>query len=360
MRRLPQTLIPFALSLILGSCSGCSFDLLSGQRVTLLTYNVENLFDDVDNGTEYREYDPSNGGWTTELFHRKLQRIAEVLRSVAAGGADIAALQEVESEKALAALNDRYLKGMGYRPVLGRTEGAAVSVGLLCRLPVSRVTLHRVETEDPVPLRSILEVEVEVHGGRLVLLVNHWKSKEGDGEPSERLRRASAAVVARRLQALRREEPAARVVVLGDLNERYDEFDRSGRRYRTALMPADATATADGSALAPETASDGSLLLARDPRAAAAGSSASATLYDPWAACPDQGSIWFAGEWESIDHILIGPTLFEGGGLCYESFSVVRNAFLLDSTGRPLRWDPAGGSGYSDHLPLLVTLVYRR
>ncbi len=364
MKRLFLPLILPSLLLLLASCSGCSFGLLSGagRSVTILTYNVQNLFDDVDNGTEYREYDPSGGAWNKDLFHRKLQRVAEVLRAACPGGADLVALQEVENEKALTSLNDLYLKGMGYRAILGATEGSAVCVALLCRLPVARVQLHRIAPESAEPLRGVLEVQVEAGGGRLTLFVNHWKAKEGDAEETEPLRRASAALVARRIAALRAEEPQTGALVVGDLNEQYDEFVRSGGRYRTALMPLDA----GGGAPPPESACDGSLYLIatsegeRRQPSPAARSEGRVAFYDPWAEAPGEGSVWFGGGWETIDHVLVESALLGGLALRYDGFAVVKRPFLLNADGLPLAWDPRSGSGYSDHLPLLVTLRAER
>jgi len=344
---------------MLASCSSCTFGFLSGSgsSVTILTYNVENLFDDVDNGSEYREYDPSGGSWNTESFHRKLQRVAEVLRAASPGGADIVALQEVENEKALTSLNSLYLKGMGYQAILGSSEESAVCVALLCRLPVIRVQLHRIVAAEP--LRTVLEVEVDAGGEPLVLLVNHWKSKEGEGEATEPLRRASAAAVARRITALRDEEPRAGVIVLGDLNEQRDEFARNEGRYRTALMPNEALA---GGEVALQSTCDGSLYMIASldgdfaQRTSAAWVNERVALYDPWVEAPGQGSIWYGGGWETIDHILIGPTLLGGTGLHYDTFTVVKRPFMLGATGCPLRFSPQTGAGYSDHLPLLVTL----
>ena len=76
------------LSLSIASCASCSLAgigipgvRLAGRRITVLAYNAENLFDDVSNGTEYREYDPATGEWSSELFHIKMQHLAEVLRA---------------------------------------------------------------------------------------------------------------------------------------------------------------------------------------------------------------------------------------------------------------------------------------
>jgi hypothetical protein len=61
-----------------------------------------------------------------------------------------------------------------------------------------------------------------------------------------------------------------------------------------------------------------------------------------------------------MDHILLSPGLLDSAGMRYRkgSFRVVRFPFLLLPDGTPRKWSHLkGGRGYSDHLPLLVTLA---
>ena len=87
-------------------------------------------------------------------------------------------------------------------------------------------------------------------------------------------------------------------------------------------------------------------------------------LFSPWYAYRDSGrapagSYRYRGTWESIDHLLLGPGLFDGVGVSYagsDRFAVISDG-LLDATGGPrrfLRGPPPGG--YSDHLPLRLEL----
>ena len=55
----------------------------------------------------------------------------------------------------------------------------------------------------------------------LWVINNHWKSKAGDESANARLRAAQANAVAERVQAIVAVDPAAQVVVLGDLNDFY-------------------------------------------------------------------------------------------------------------------------------------------
>ena len=71
------------------------------DTITIVSYNVENLFDMVDNGDEYPEYKPNRSNWTNNTYQIKCANIASVLAQV---NADIAVLVEVENENALSGL----------------------------------------------------------------------------------------------------------------------------------------------------------------------------------------------------------------------------------------------------------------
>jgi len=72
---------------------------LGGTEVKIATYNVENLFDMNDDGTEYEQYIPNTSwGWTEEMHRIKLRNTAQVIKDM---GADVIGLQEIESETVL-------------------------------------------------------------------------------------------------------------------------------------------------------------------------------------------------------------------------------------------------------------------
>jgi hypothetical protein len=48
--------------------------------------------------------------------------------------------------------------------------------------------------------------------------------------------------------------------------------------------------------------------------------------------------------------------LFDEAGFSYGGFRPIAEDFLLTSRGHPKRWMTSSASGYSDHLPLLLTL----
>jgi endonuclease/exonuclease/phosphatase family metal-dependent hydrolase len=329
----------------------------SAAGLSLMSYNVQNLFDDVKNGSEFREFDPARGRWTSETFRLRRDTVAEVVRAGTPGGPDILLLQEIENENALRALVDEGLRGMGYRwRVMVPGRGLAATVAIVSRLPVGQVRSHAVgQWKAATPLRDILEAEILVSGHTLHLFDNHWKSKTGGVKATEGARRAAAGVLSRRVREILTEDPSADIVAAGDLNESVDEYLRVGRKYQTALIP-------DGETVPPASAGH-SLFLSASPAGTGA-SGGRLVLYDPWLEMDPagRGSYVYQDEWLTVDHFLLSPGLFDGMAFTYRpgSFRVLRQPFLVDGEGFPKRWTGLKGErGYSDHLPLLLTLAVR-
>ncbi len=335
-----------ALTLLQISCGSCSlpFEDLPPDTLSILSYNVENLFDDVGNGSEYREFDPAHGEWSTDLFHRKLLAVSQAVLHSPRGGADILLLQEVENLNALETLREHYLKGAGYRYLaITDEEESAIELTCLSRFPVSSVRVHHAFVDGLPQSRPVLECNLDIGGIPLRLLVNHWKSKYGGAEETEPLRIAAASIVTRRLEEIRRRHPGQDVIVAGDLNERTDEYAQVEGAYPTALLPA-------GTGIhAPD-----SIRLTTNPEAADGAS----LLFSPWLGreIGPEGSYYYGGEWEQIDHFLFGPALFDGRGFDFVSFSVIAPEVLLNEDGTPYAWSRHSGTGYSDHLPILLEL----
>lgn len=325
-----------------------------GPALTLMSYNVENLFDDVRDGTEYREFDPGRGRWSTESFLLRIGKLSEVIRKSTPGGPDILLLQEVENGNALRVFLETGARGMGYSwHVVVPKKGLAANVAIVSRLPIARVRTHAVGPwKSAAPVRDILEAQIEAAGRVLYVFNNHWKSKTEGARVTEPSRRESAAVLARRIKEILAAEPGADIIAAGDMNESIDEHARRGHRTVTALMPAEEEAQ-------PLPESPVIYLTASPPSADAAG--AGCTLFDPWfeIAPTLRGSSAWQGEWLTSDHVLLSAGLFDREGFRYRrgSFSAVRLPFLLDDRGFPRRWAARGGKeGFSDHLPILLTL----
>ncbi len=326
----------------------------SASGLTLMSYNVENLFDDVHNGSEYREFDPVRGTWNAEFFKVRVDSIAEVVRKAVPGGADILLLQEIENEHALQTLAEEGLTGMGYAwRVLVPKKNLAANVAIISRFPISNVhDLAVGPWKARTPVRDIIEATLSPGGHTLYVFDNHWKAKTGGVKATEASRLQSAAVLARRVREILAQDPSADIVVAGDMNESADEYVRTGRKYQTALIPT-------GETTPPKFAGQSIFLSGTARGLGAAGDRL--VLYDPWfeLAPARRGSYSYQGEWLTVDHILLSAGLFDSHGWTYRwgSFGPVRLPFLLSTDGVPKKWTGlSSGRGYSDHLPLLVTL----
>jgi endonuclease/exonuclease/phosphatase family metal-dependent hydrolase len=317
--------------------------LFSEVKITIMSYNVHNLFDDVDDGSEYVEFRSKKSIWGTEKFEEKLKRLAQVIRKSCFKGADVIALQEVENFNALKLLRDRYLTGMGYNyAVVAPQEGIAVRVALLSRIPIRKVRCHSMAEWQGRPLRNILEAELEYKGNTFFIFNNHWKSKSGGVRQTEEPRLYAASVILRRIRSILEERPDADIVILGDLNENVEEYvevrgEMSGG-YQTALIPM--------SAPFEESYGTNSIFLADRPEAAGL-FNGRLVLYEPWYELDPQerGSYLFQGRWQTPDHILLSAGFFDGQGLAYE-----QGDFKVEKSDLMLKWV------YSDHLPLIIIL----
>jgi len=207
--------------------------------IRIATYNVENLFDDHDDPALSGRYE--DAGETKPEAHREA-----VARAIHAIDADVLALQEVESERALRWFADEYLSDLGYRHIVSVDAGneRGIEQSVLSRFPVTEVEswpgldLGGVHPErygdrpnmyagEPLtyrrsPLLVGVRVPAEMTEGEpyeLTLVVVHHKS----GRFNHYWREAEASTLVGILEELERESPERNIVVLGDFNATPDE-----------------------------------------------------------------------------------------------------------------------------------------
>jgi endonuclease/exonuclease/phosphatase family metal-dependent hydrolase len=323
------------------------------------TWNVQALFDGAEDGYEYEEYVDS-AGWTKEKYLARLNGIAHALGSLEKSP-DILTLVEVEKSQILEDLANSYLKDYGYHwSFFGNNDGSSLGIGVLSRFPFSQTRVHSLSNQKTVIPRPVLEVWVTVEEESVALFLCHWKSKLGGEAETEEQRRAAARVISRRVADIRRESVGVPVVVMGDLNENYDEFYRQGNSYITALLPDDAGAAAlvsDNAGSDPLGSSMGFLVISREkPPAVKHFPEGAAVFYSPWASELSEGSYNYRDVWETIDHFLLNESLFDSAGWDFDTCAVMNVEPFINSYGYPSTYNPKTGNGLSDHLPMLLTL----
>jgi endonuclease/exonuclease/phosphatase family metal-dependent hydrolase len=166
-------------------------------------------------------------------------------QALAAAGAEVCALQEIENLVTLTAFDLRYLslytrKPYGHRILREGNDTRGIDVALLSHHATPHIQSHARETwgsiglspppgasiNDNVFRRDCLEVDIEKEGQVLTLFVCHLKSMHGGRAETASQRRAEAEAV-RCLVERRFPDPAeASWVLLGDFN---DYFEVDGR-----------------------------------------------------------------------------------------------------------------------------------
>jgi endonuclease/exonuclease/phosphatase family metal-dependent hydrolase len=364
-------------------CAGCDVPVTEKNppekkdSLAIMTWNMQALFDGVDEGIEYEDYRES-AGWTPEKYRGRLNIIAGAIGGMGRKP-DIIALQEIESA---VVVNDlaAALSAQGYGWThFAHIPGMSLGVGLLSRYPISGARSHSADIDGDIAPRPMLEVRIstaaaasgdepDAGNSSLALFVCHWKSKLGNEDATERTRRASARIILRRLRELKETDPDLPVIIMGDLNENYDEFYRRNGTTISALLPDDPRAAEfanlygldeddpDTAALIGERQKDFIILSKTKPPETRYFPAGVLTLYSPWTVELQDGSYYYKNDWETIDHFLLSPQLFNGTGWDFENCEVVNSPPFASAKGFPVAYNPRTGSGMSDHLPLLLSL----
>jgi endonuclease/exonuclease/phosphatase family metal-dependent hydrolase len=336
------------------------------ERLSIMTWNVQALFDGTETGNEYDEYLES-AGWTQEKYQGRLNAIAQALGTIEPKAPDVIALEEVENAGVLEDLAGGALGKYGYQwNFFAGSSGSSLGIGVLSRFPLIKTRAHSLSFYGETVPRPVMEVWVQHGDEPLALFICHWKSKLGGDDATEALRRASARIILRRMREIRREDPGVPVAVMGDLNENHDEFYRRNGAVITALMPDDPGAAAitglygleNEADAAAERQADFLVIAKTKPPAAAYFPPGVLSLYSPWSRELEGGSYFYQHEWETIDHFLLSDAFFDASGWDFDAVYAADQVPFTNNQGLPGGYNPRTGAGLSDHLPLVLTLKW--
>jgi len=335
--------------------SGCSFSPPADsapEGFTAVVWNIQALFDGNEDGSEYAEYTEA-AGWTHEKYKARILAVSQaVMKMESSGGVpDLIGFVEVENQGVLEELSRGALSKYAYNwTAFANLSGSSLGLGVLSRYPIKSAVAHSITMEKESAPRPVLEVRVEPCGKPLVFFLCHWKSKLG--KDTEELRQASARVVQRRLLEIASAEAETPVIVMGDLNENHDEFYRLNSLC--ALLPDDKNAAK----LVTSGRKDYLVLSGEKPPKSAFFSGGIEPLYSPWMADLNDGSYYYKGEWETIDHFLLSKALFGSSSWRFSDCWVLNQEPFTNEKGIPNVYVPKSGKGLSDHLPLMLYLRY--
>ena len=307
-------------------------------------YNLENLFDTIadPNDEEFTPGGPNK--WNTKRYKDKLKNMAEVIAQIGdeyiKGGPVLLGLSELENRQVLEALvKTPPLDKAGYNIVHYESpDKRGIDVGFVYqprnfKVVESKAYPLTIESKPDWTTRDVLRVSGLLDGELIHILVNHWPSRSSGEKVTAPLRNAAADLCYSISQDLLKENPDAKIVIMGDLND--DPVDESLMKHLHTKTKPEEVKRGD--------------------------------LYNPmWKMYKDGiGSLAYKDSWNLFDQIIVSSGLINKSKGNYQLYKtkVFNKKFLIQQEGQykgyPFRTF-AGGvymNGYSDHLPVYILLV---
>lgn len=316
---------------------------------TIAFYNLENLFDTINDPNKFDEASPMMELKTnrSEVYKKKIQNMAMVIADIGKetthNSPAIIGVSEVENREVLEDLvNDSSLRDKDYGIVHFHSPDArGIDVALLYQkklfTPTSTTSnelkIYDDNSKKRVYTRDQLVVSGTLEDDPISIIVNHWPSRSG-GEARSRPKRVAAAKLTKHLvDSLQVIDPYAKVFIMGDFND--DPTNNSVKDVLKAEKNRDKVKLKG--------------------------------IYNPYETYfkDGLGTTAYRDAWSLFDQILMTKPLLDDD---YSSFrlykaGIFNKNYLIGNKGRykgyPLR-SFANGSftdGYSDHFPVYVYVI---
>ena len=349
-------LIPL-LAIVLGFCMQAQDNQSPNKKYQVFGvafYNLENLFDTINNnGTYDLEYSPAGAKkWNGLKYRNKIENLARAITSFTTpstpNGPAFIGVSEIENRSVLEDLVkavDERLRSEGRTPWNLRIvhhdspDRRGVDVGALYNeryfkfMNVSNTPL--VIPDNPkFRTRDQMCVTGRLGSDTVSIIVNHWPSRLGGQEQSSYLREAAAALSKHIADSIWAQRPNEGIIVMGDLND--DPFDKSCAKVLGASKKEKGV----------------------KPHG----------FFNPFWTLLDQGigTLAYNSSWNLFDQIIVSGTLLEsnsGVEALHFTRALVNNFDFLKDTegtrqGYPRRTFASGMylNGFSDHFPTEILL----
>lgn len=324
------------ITLILFDCTA----LKAQGNFEVMFYNVENLFDTLDNPyTIDEDYTPFGKlEYNTERFNNKAANIASVINASVDGGMpEIIGLCEVESTVALDALFSQLNNAKQYTYLTsGTNDRRGIQNALIVhqRFEIIETEVHQVDLKKERPTRPVFCVHLEdiQTKARFWVIVNHWPSRYGGAEESNWKRMAASDVVLKTIATYRKQTSKSSIIVMGDFND-YPSNESLMNLERCKGK--------------------------KDP---------CLTSVHKYLHEEGLGTHSYLGEWHIMDQILVSNHFLKDSSnelkITPNSGTIVKHRWMLYENKEfndflPSRYFSRDGyfGGYSDHLPVLVKVM---
>ncbi|MBS9768285.1 MAG: endonuclease/exonuclease/phosphatase family protein [Flavobacteriaceae bacterium] len=316
---------------------------------TVAFYNVENLFDTIDD-TNVNDTDRTPEGdtrWTQELYQDHLNKIASVIEQIGSdvrrNAPDIVGLAEVENRGVIEdLLKTSYLQNKNYGIAhFESPDKRGIDVALLYNKDVFKIKdtskhellLYETDGKKRIYTRDQLLVSGYLDGELVYFIVNHWPSRRGGEARSRRLRESAAALNKQIIDSVLKVNPEAKIISMGDFND-----DAVNSSFKKIL----------------KTKSKKSRVKKGE-------------LYNPMEDMyrRGMGTLAYRDSWSLFDQIYFTQPLLEKDKSSYRFWKagIFNKAFLANPRGRYKGYPHRSvvgtnyTGGYSDHFPVYIYLI---
>lgn len=317
---------------------------------TVAFYNLENLFDTINDPLKYDEASPIMELKTnrSEIYKKKIKNMARVISNIGTDMVNnspaVIGVCEIENRKVLEDLvNDPLLLSKDYGIVhFEGPDRRSIDVALLYQKALFQLVessshellIYDDLTRKRVFTRDQLLVSGKLDGDLIYIIVNHWPSRSG-GEARSRSKRVGAAKLNKRIiDSLQSINPYAKILTMGDLND--DPTNESVKKVLKAK---------------------------KDKKKVPLKG-----IYNPFEkmfAEKGYGTTAYRDAWSLFDQIMVTKPLIETDYTSYRFWKagIYNKSYLSNKRGRwegyPFRSFANGGftNGFSDHFPVYVYLI---
>ena len=315
---------------------------------TVAFYNVENLFDTINNvDVNDEEYTPTGDQrWTLEKYKKKLANLSRTVAEI--GTSD----QQKESPAVIGVAeveNRGVLEDLIKQPLLINKEYGIVhfdspdkrgiDVGLLYQKkhfkPTSYINVpliiydqsdktKRIYTRDQLVVTGLFD------GEEMSFIVNHWPSRSGGEKKSSPNREAAGRLNRKIIDSLYTINPNAKIITMGDLND--------GPTNKSVKVEIQAKGKKE------------------DVKERG--------MYNPMEEMSNKGigTLAYRDAWDLFDQMILSEPLIRKDYISYRFWKagVYNKPFLTQTSGQfkgyPLR-NSNGQVGFSDHFPVYLYLI---
>jgi predicted extracellular nuclease len=305
-------------------------------------YNVENLFDTINDPIKWDDDFTPNGKlkYSSERYSNKLSKLSEVIASIdSIQLPSIIGLCEIENRTVLEDLTKQEALRRGNYQIahIESPDKRGIDCALLFKSKQFKLLKQKaISINFPWDLnyktRDILHVNGTLNKDTLDIFINHWPSRRGGKEKSEKNRIFVAQQLKKAVNDIQSRNKKAKIIIMGDFNDE----------------PTDKSVTEALAASNKQTENPASLFN---------------LMYDMDKS--DSGTYNYRGKWNMLDNLIVSGSLlqntygihttpnsariFNEKWICYKN---KRGIFIPSRTyGGPNYY-----GGYSDHFPIYFKL----